>query len=154
MNEDGNPVLGIDGNNVLCIGTWLAPINVEQCRSAISCAHDNRGHPQFSTYSSPCPECLAIVPDDSYKGCRFHRGKPHLWSNGNPKNSKVWRDWLKRYLSSKSAYITNGDTALSPEQLRKIRAYLLTGNLLFIRQQSWKVPIVGYDLDWMSHVSS
>jgi hypothetical protein len=71
---------------------------------------------------------LELDPANNYVGCRFHRGKPQLWSTGNPRNSKEFKDFLKRYMDSKSGYIANGDTALTPNQLRQIRQTLLNSN--------------------------
>lgn len=129
VDARGNPVLDIDGQPVHCVGTWQAPVNVEQCRSAITCAHNARN--QSGAYFEPCNDCIALDNAHQYSGCRFHRGSPHLWSKGNPRDSQVFTNWLKSYAKEKSGYIPKGDTPLQPHQLLKIRAYLLSSNSIW-----------------------
>lgn len=127
---EGQSIIGMDGREMECVGTWKAPINLEQCRSALTCAYENRGHDPGTKHCEPCADCLSLDPDNNYKGFRFHRGQPHLWYTGNPRNSKIFKDFMKRYMDRNSSYIAKGDTALIPDQLRSIRQVLLSTNSL------------------------
>jgi hypothetical protein len=133
VHANGDPVLGLDGGQIRCVGTWLAPVNVEQCRSAITCAHEARD--QSGPYSVPCDNCIAADLQGIYHGCRFHRGESRLWSKGNPKNSSTFKNYLREYLDSTSGnyylmqgYIARGDTPLLPDQLLTLRTVLLSSN--------------------------
>jgi hypothetical protein len=129
--ENGNRVHDVYGAPLNCVGSWIAPINVEQARSAITCAHDTRD--QSGRYSTSCAECILADSKQQYYECNKHRGNPHLWDKGNPRDSKVvyFLIMMKGYLRSKSDYIANGDSALLPEQLRAIRVHLLSTNRLY-----------------------
>ena len=63
LSAKGQPILDICGNTVRAVGTWHAPINIEQCRLAISCGHENRNQDPLAKYCTPCDSWLAIDPE-------------------------------------------------------------------------------------------
>ncbi len=54
LNENGQKVLDLDGNEIRCLGSWLSPENHEQCHSAISTLH--RARNKVGNYQNPCSE--------------------------------------------------------------------------------------------------
>jgi hypothetical protein len=127
--DSGTPVNDLDGKPILCVGTWVSPENLEQCRSAISTLHKARN--MIGTYDNPCLECIELDKKKEYQGCRFHCGKAKLWSSGNPNNSQQVYNFSVLYTKSMSAYRPNGDSPLTPDELKLIRTRLLVSNSLW-----------------------
>ena len=51
MDEHGNSVKDLDGQDILCNGTWCSPEKLDQCRSAISTLHKARN--MIGAYEKP-----------------------------------------------------------------------------------------------------
>ena len=58
VDSAGNWILDVDKIGVGCVGTWIAPVNAEQCRSAVTCAHVARN--RTDQYFPPCSLCVAL----------------------------------------------------------------------------------------------
>lgn len=129
LDENNNQVVDLDGNSILCVGTWNSPENLEQCRSAISTLHKARS--MIGSYQKPCTDCIELDKSGQYSGCRFHRGSPKLWSSGNPNTAMEVYNWTVTYTKSKSDYRPNGDSPLMPDELRLLRDRLLVTNQLW-----------------------
>ena len=71
LTENGQKVLDLDRNEIRCLGSWISPENLEQCRSAISTLH--RARNMVGKYQNPCNECVELDRKNLYHGCRFHR---------------------------------------------------------------------------------
>jgi FPC/CPF motif-containing protein YcgG len=67
LDEHGNIVKDLDGNNITYVGTWKSPENLEQCRSAISTLHKARN--MIGAYQKPCPDCIELDRMERYHGC-------------------------------------------------------------------------------------
>jgi hypothetical protein len=79
----------------------------------------------FEATTAIAASCLSV----SYN--RFHRGNARLWSSGNPNNSLEVYNWSVGYIKSMSAYRPNGDSPLTPDELKLIRNKLMAGNTLW-----------------------
>jgi hypothetical protein len=129
LDEHGNTVKDLDGNNITCVGTWKSPENLEQCRSTISTLHKARN--MIGAYQKPCPDCIELDKMEKYHGCQSHCGNARLWSSGNPNNSLECYNWSVGYIKSMSAYRPNGDSPLTPDELKLICNKLMAGNMLW-----------------------
>jgi len=129
MYDNGTPVKDLDGNPIFCVGTWVSPENLDQCRSAISTLHKARN--MIGAYQKPCLECIEVDQQKEYQGCRFHRVNSKLWSSGNPNTALDAFNYSVSYARSMSGYISRGDSPLTPEELKQICSRLLVSNSLW-----------------------
>jgi hypothetical protein len=129
LDEHGNTVKDLDGKDITCVGTWISPENMEQCRSTISTLH--KACNMIGAYQKPCPDCIELDKREKYHGCRFHHGNARLWSSGNPNNCLEVYNWCAAYTKANSAYRPNGDSPLTPDELKLIRNHLLSSNSLW-----------------------
>jgi hypothetical protein len=129
LDEHGNRVKDLDGNDIFCFGTWKSPKNLEQCRSAILTLHKARN--MIGAYQKPCPDCIELDRMEKYHGCCFHHGNAKLWSSGNPNNFLEYYNWTVAYSKSMAAYRPNGDSPLTPDELKLIQNQLLVSNTLW-----------------------
>ena len=56
VNGKETGVKDIEGNLIKCVGTWLSPSSVEQCRSAVTAEHQARQ--QTGEYFAPRKACV------------------------------------------------------------------------------------------------
>jgi len=129
LDSHGNTIKDLDGNDITCVGTWLSPENLEQCRSAISTLHKARN--MIGAYQKPCSECIELDSQGHYQGCRFHRGNTKLWSSGNPNTSLDVYNWCTAYCKKMSGYKAKGDSPITPDELKLIRSRLMMSNTLW-----------------------
>lgn len=55
---DENDNTDLDEHPITCLGSWVSPENIEQCRSAISSLHKARN--MIGAYEKPCLECIDL----------------------------------------------------------------------------------------------
>jgi hypothetical protein len=86
LDDNNNPVLDYEGNPMECVGSWAAPDNLAQFKSALSLVHVSRG--QDGPYSEACPDCVsglaAAENPQQYLGCDFHHPSRRITRQGNP----------------------------------------------------------------------
>jgi hypothetical protein len=78
--DSGTPVNDLDGKPILCVGTWVSPENLEQCRSAISTLHKARN--MIGTYDNPCLECIELDKKKEYQGAVFIAARQSYGAQG------------------------------------------------------------------------
>jgi hypothetical protein len=86
-DQSGNLVLDRFGKQIECLGTWVDPGNVHQCRSAITCIHEKYGH--TGSYSEECSHCIQLYQECKLQNLPFlgcttqnHTGNPVLRRKG------------------------------------------------------------------------
>lgn len=142
-DPNGNDILDIYGNPVLCQGGWNLPANVDQLLSAVGVLHASRG--QRGPYQDTCKNCVAESQQGNYQGCRFHPMKPQIWRTGNPKESNYMADLLRQNTVDGSSYIKGGSTPLTPWELIAIKDYCVSSNKLW-ELMFWTMTIVATKL--------
>ena len=138
-DKNGDPMKDISNDLIKCVGSWLAPTNAEQCRSAVFSLH--RSREQKGPFQPSCGRCFSMDQEGQYYGCRYHRMKPRLFRGGNPMTCTEVQDWVKGYMDLNADYVAKGDLPLSPFQLREFRNALLARNSLW-DYQIWTMTIV------------
>jgi hypothetical protein len=128
--HDGSAVKDVFGKEVMCQGSWNDPKNVEQLISAIGAIHQSRN--QRGPYEEPCGDCLKLEEQGlGHQGCRFHYGRPAIWSRGNPKHSEILEYCVKQTAKEGATYQPDGDSPLTPWELLDIRTNLISSNELW-----------------------
>lgn len=124
-NSDMVWVTGPDKNKVIkCKGSWTSVSTVTIYKSALSKLHKNNVMTS-GPYSDVCQQCLK----NEINGCRGHRGNPLLRLKGNVTTSEKFKLCVKdinRYIEQH--YELRATYAFLPNQLRQIRAYLISQN--------------------------
>jgi hypothetical protein len=125
--SSGNIINDVLGQPVLCDGGWNDPKNVKQFMSAVRVIH--YAHNQRGQYREKCSECVRLHEiGQGHLGCHFHVARPCVWRKGCPPESNVVSNSLKQSNKDGENYVVNGSEALTPFDLLKIRAYLLSSN--------------------------
>jgi hypothetical protein len=119
-------IVDVFGNPVYCQGGWKDPKNVDQLLSAVGALHSARGH--RGHFIDFCDECIALDGNKEYQGCRFHRGAPRLWRQGNPKDCDLMTNVVNRNSKDGSDYMAQGDSPLTPWEVMDIRTHLMSSN--------------------------
>jgi hypothetical protein len=104
-----------------CVGSWVAPDNLAQFKSALSLVHVSRG--QDGPYSEACTDCVsglaAAENPQQYLGCDFHHPSRRITRQGNPMTYQLFLDIMKAVYVEKASYIQKGDSPITPKFPRK-----------------------------------
>ena len=119
---DENIVRDCDEVAMKCEGSWKAKVNVDQFFSAISVLHEAHGHGR-SDYQEACDDCWALYNNGDKSGCRYHPTR-QLWRTGNPLRHMSFQNSRKTFNKNITAKPSTA-SQISPDELIKIRAYLL-----------------------------
>jgi hypothetical protein len=113
-------VIDLDGKHIFCVGSWVFPENLDQCRSAISTLQKARN--MIGAYQKLYLESIELNLKEQYQGCHFHHGNSKLWSSGNPNNFLDVFNFTIRYTWSMSGDISHGDSPFTPEEFKVIQS--------------------------------
>jgi hypothetical protein len=119
-----NPIKDIHGNDIYCENGWKAPKVVKQFKSAVTAIHEVNH--QTGPYQDKCAACLAVGMEG--RGCQHHRYNPQLWRIGDPAKALAVKQAYKKSNKDGEGYQEGGDTPLTPLELMRIRARLLSTN--------------------------
>ena len=98
QDEAGRDVKDVFGNPIKCQGGWNDPVIPKQLCSAISAICRAKGVSSTESYCEECDECLDLDQQQLYHGCDLHRGRPQIRRTGNPCNSQIVKNELRRSL--------------------------------------------------------
>ncbi|XXQ39873.1 Tyr recombinase domain-containing protein [Plasmodiophora brassicae] len=127
----GTPMFGASGRalhtatgeQLIAEGGWNDPKICEQLGSAVFAIHVERGH--TGDYLEPCSNCVALYADDrSTPGCERHQYCRRIWRSGNPRRHPDMGKALQRQARAHAAYVPQGDSALSPFEVARLRNYV------------------------------
>jgi hypothetical protein len=97
--DDGAAILDLEGNEVICAGSWTAPDNIRQFGSALTLCHTSRGN--GGAYSEACVDCLngkeQAENAQSYFGCEIHHPNRKLFRHGDPMTDSKLIDSMKKF---------------------------------------------------------
>lgn len=125
---ESRQVEDVDGNAVMCTGTWLAPKILQQFQAAISNLH--RANDHEASYYDVCDACMELPQAERFKGCARHSCRPRLVRAGNPTKNESFKNAKTTIERDRSAYEENGTTPLIPTEVRDIRNYLISSNTI------------------------
>jgi hypothetical protein len=119
--------MDIMGEMMHCRQDWNDPMIVDQFRSAVNALHAARD--QRGNFQSSCADCIKQDLDNpAILGCRRHRGTPRLYFTGYPTHSTPWENYFCQNMIDGSSYRPNGDSAITPHEMMRVRQYLLSQN--------------------------
>ena len=125
---NGNVVMDVDNQPVLCTGTWNDPGNADHVQAAVNAVHEARGN--RGMYSEVCNDCQELTMDDRFKGCPNHSGNPQYCRKGNPTNDPAFRNAVKQVKKYGETYQVRGCDQLMPGEVRQMGTYLRSANNL------------------------
>ncbi|KAI3650647.1 hypothetical protein MP228_004128 [Amoeboaphelidium protococcarum] len=128
IGHDDHPVKDIFGNVVLCRGGWNDPKNVEQCNTAITVLHEERGN--RGQFIESCKLCLSELENGVNHGCRRHLMNPCVWRKGDPTQSEIVQNAQRLSSRAGAAYRPEGDSPLTPYELRDFGEACMSNNKL------------------------
>lgn len=159
VDESGSPMQDVFGRPLLCDGCWTSPHNTTPFSAAVSNLHIARGFKSMP-YSEPCSRCLEkFERSNDQGGCYHHAGRPLLWRKGNTRFAEQYANRIRRlFVVEARGYQAQGDSALTPHELIKIRSYLMSKNcisafrlwtmiLVSVKQLRRGDEVVSLDLD-------
>ena len=85
----------------------------------------------ISAYQKACTECISLDQMEKYHGCQFHQRNSRLWSSGNPNTCLECYNWSVAYSKSMAAYRPNGDSPITPVELKLIQNWFMVSNTLW-----------------------
>jgi hypothetical protein len=120
-------VQDLNGDNIICDGSWNEIGGVEQFLAAISEIHKLRR--QDCQYVEPCNDCIKEL-ENNYEtsGCRFHKGEYRFWRKGIPRTAQVVVNARKEAARLTENHIVHGAYQILPSELRQIRDLLISSN--------------------------
>jgi hypothetical protein len=137
------PILGANGQQILCMGDWHSSNQVQLYSNAVSKVHSK--YPTTSgEYLSECSECHRLsLADAKANGCRRHVGHPLIWRKGSPTKDALFATKLKQMKDyCERNYSTRHTMYFLPSELRQIRSHCLTSNTKH-KLMIWTIWIVG-----------
>jgi hypothetical protein len=124
-----NPIKDRLGHDVLAIGVWNAPNNVNKCQAAIKALHDLYPNLRGPYYPS-CSVCVRLT--NEYKctarhtPCDLHSSGALLVKQGNVMfDSDVMKHFKAMRARLNSTHKEKGNIQLTPSEVRKLRTILL-----------------------------
>ncbi|SPQ94712.1 Tyr recombinase domain-containing protein [Plasmodiophora brassicae] len=124
VDNAGRPKLCADGEQLIAEGGWNDPKNAEQFGSAVTQIHVERG--LTGPYEEPCESCVREYDANNQSpGCVKHLYNRRIFRTGNPRRDPDFQRALKRHYRAKADYVPQGDTAVTPFEVQRIRKYLL-----------------------------
>lgn len=127
------PALDVLGKPIYCQNAWHAPTPIMQYLAAILKVHkyyeDLRG-----MYVEACIECKNLNtyeianPTQTgtvWRSCQQHCGQPRILPKGNPRNSFVLENAVKKYYSYCKGWEVKGNTQFLPSEVRDLRDNLV-----------------------------
>jgi hypothetical protein len=137
------PVLGADGQQILCMGDWHSTNQVQLYSNALS-----KVHSKYATtngeYMSECSACQqSSQVDPKANGCRRHVGRPLVWRKGSPTKDALFTTKLKQMKDyCERNHCTRHAMYFLPSELRQIRNHCLAANTKY-KLMVWTIWIVG-----------
>jgi len=126
----GNVVKDVDGDVIMCTGTWNDPGNAEHFRAAINSLHEAQGVENRGLYLEVCTECQGLSDNDRHKGCKNHAGQSLFSRKGNPTTDPSFKNALMQVKKDGEVYKVHGCDQLMPDEVRQMGAYLRSSNNL------------------------
>ena len=126
----GNNVKDVDGNVIMCTGTWNDPGNAEHFRAAINALHEARGVENRGLYLEVCKACQALSESNRHKGCKNHSGQSQFNRKGNPTTDPSFKNALMQVKKDGESYKIHGCDQLMPGEVRQLGNYLRSTNSL------------------------
>lgn len=127
--DDDEAVMDIySESQICCMGTWKSNKAMGQFKGCVSSLHIMNGH--SSKYADTCPDCVELYEaNDATSGCRIHaREGLRTFRGGNVACSVIVKTEIDNL--SDPNYKMKGCTALNPKEIRAVRRYLLSVNIL------------------------
>lgn len=140
VTKAGRHLKDVSGKELIAIGSWHSPTNLDKMSAAIKTYHKAFGHSE--TYVEPCEHCIQGNQESGYAqnpstttaswfSCSHHANAPKLRATGNVMTSPIVSDKYKHWRAELDrTHKKKGNVQLSPKQLRQIRSVLIsTGNV-------------------------
>ncbi len=128
VDSDGNAIFDVNRERIRCQGTWTDPKCAKLLISALAVLHMTRG--QGGPFTDKCDECIRHRDEGRNTGCGIPHQTPELWRRGDVTKTEAIKNCVKSILNKGRGYVMEGDLPVSPQELKRIRNYLISSNTL------------------------
>ncbi|KAJ3238248.1 hypothetical protein HDU77_011522 [Chytriomyces hyalinus] len=132
LEQNGAPVLDLEGNPIYCDGKWKSPKCMQSLMTTVNELHVAHGHAANDHYKEACSDCMHLYyTRGNANRCPFHAGSPVLFRWGQPSTSNMVV--VEQANSSKAGqgYEANGDSPFLPCELIALRKKYISSNSVF-----------------------
>jgi hypothetical protein len=124
--ESNQPVIKINGDSMVCDGSWKAPCNVIQFQGAITAIHEAKH--QVGKFVDRCLECVTHRnSNENSTGCFHHKGQYLFFRRGDPTKSTLVYSAINNIVKNvmRVEHMVIGAYQLLPKEVREIRHALI-----------------------------
>jgi integrase len=129
------PIVDVNKEEVLALGDWNCPTNIETFQASINTLHGLYSH-LSGEYKPVCKFCVHETEQNikkaRYTACDRHTSGACVRAMGDPMTTKLVTDHFKKCrLVCGLKHKRKGNVQLKPSEIRKLRAHLLSDSSRF-----------------------